>query len=576
MMYATADRCPDFVAFEVLDPSGRRKVTAPQFATQVTAVAKGLIATGIEAGDRVAIMAGTSFEWVLLDYAIWAAGACTVAIYESSSADQAGWILADSGAKLLVVENGEHYATVARRPQRTPDLAETLRLDSDAVRELTARGAQIDDGVVAWRCGQVGPADPATLIYTSGTTGRPKGVALTHANLLSESGAGRRALSAMYSPGQRTLLFLPLAHVYARSISVGAFEAAVTVGHSADWSTLPQQFAAFRPDFVLAVPRVFEKIFHGAEQRAHDSGRGRLFDRAVAIAVARSEAEDTGRSDLLLRLEHRLYEILVYRRLRSALGGRCRAAISGGGPLDVRLNHFFRGIGMPIFEGYGLTETTSGITINTIEHTRIGSVGRPLAGHQVTTAPDGELLVSGPVVFAGYWNNPDPSSDVLTPDGWFRTGDLGAIDADGFVWITGRKKEILVTAAGKNVSPAPLEQSVNSHPLVSQCMVVGDGKPFVGALITLDAQALPGWLERHALSADLAVAELVDHPVLRSEIDSAVARANALVSRAEAIKKFRILTSDWTLEAGELTPKMSLKRNVVTQKYAGEIDALYA
>ncbi|MBY8862580.1 long-chain fatty acid--CoA ligase [Nocardia sp. CA2R105] len=574
-VFRHAERTPGLVVFNRPDGKGGwTDVTAKQFAQAVTGVAKGLIATGIELGDRVAILASTQYDWVVLDFAIWAAGGCTVAIFDSSSAEQAKWILQDSATKLLVVETPKQRATIGEIESALPDLKETLLLSEGAVEEFTRRGADLDDAVVHERRAQVKAASPATLIYTSGTTGRPKGVMLSHSNLYAESAADRAVMPQDLRPGKRSLLFLPLAHVFARAVALAAFDAGVTVAHTADWSTLVEQFGQYKPDFILSVPRVFEKVFNGAKQKAHDGGKGGIFDAAADTAVAYSQALDNGGPGLVLKLKHAVFDKLVYGKLREAMGGRCDSAVSGGGPLNARLGHFFRGVGVTIHEGYGLTETTAAVAVNTRRHTRIGTVGRPLPGHGAKVAEDGELLLRGPVVFSGYWGNDAATEDAFA-DGWFKTGDLGAIDADGFITITGRKKEILVTAGGKNVSPAMLEDSLRANPLISQVMVVGDSKPFIGALITLDAEALPGWKERHNLPADTPIEKLIENPDLVAEIDAAVADTNKLVSHAEAIKKIRILPIDWTEEGGELTPKMSLKRAVVMKNYASDVEAIY-
>ncbi|PPJ28977.1 long-chain fatty acid--CoA ligase [Nocardia nova] len=570
-----AERTPGLVVFNRPDGKGGwTDVTAAEFAKHVTAVAKGLIASGIELGDRVAILASTRYEWVVLDFAIWAAGGCTVAIFDSSSAEQARWILSDSGTKLIVVENARHRATIADIEDGLPELGEPLVIDDGAIDTLVARGKDLGDEAVHERRKQVKAASPASLIYTSGTTGRPKGVMLSHANLYAESAADRAAMPQFLKPGHRSLLFLPLAHVFARAVALAAFDAGVTVAHTADWSTLVEQFGEYKPDFILSVPRVFEKVFNGAKQQAHDGGKGKIFDVAADTAVEYSQALDNGGPGLVLKVKHTVFDKLVYGKLREAMGGQCKSAVSGGGPLGARLGHFFRGIGVTIYEGYGLTESTAAVSVNTPEHLKVGSVGRPLGGHAAKVADDGELLLRGPVVFAGYWNNPAATEDAFD-DGWFKTGDLGAIDEQGFITITGRKKEIIVTAGGKNVSPAMLEDSLRSHPLISQVMVVGDGKPFVGALITLDPEALPGWKTRNNVPEDTPIEKLIELPELTAEIDKAVKDTNKLVSHAEAIKKTRILPVDWTEESGELTPKMSLKRNVVMKNYADEVEAIY-
>ncbi|TQM30793.1 AMP-dependent synthetase/ligase [Nocardia bhagyanarayanae] len=576
-VFRHAEQTPNAVLFNVPNGSGGwRDVTAAEFAETVTGVAKGIIASGIELGDRVAIMAPTRYEWAVLDFAIWAAGGCTVAIYDSSAAEQAKWILQDSATKLLVVDNDKHRATIDEiEAGSLPDLKETLQIEKGAIDELIARGAELDDQVVHDRRAQVGAASPATLIYTSGTTGRPKGVMLTHANLYAESKSDRIALKKYITEGKKTLMFLPLAHVFARAVALTAFDAKVIVAHTADWSTLVDQFGSYRPHFILSVPRVFEKVFNASKQKAHDGGKGKIFDAAADTAIAYSEALDNGGPGLVLKLKHTVFDKLVYSKLRAALGGQCEAAVSGGGPLGARLGHFFRGVGVTIYEGYGLTETTAAITVNTPEHIRVGSVGRPIEGHAAKIAEDGELLLRGSVVFGGYWGNAEASEEAFA-DGWFKTGDLGAIDADGFVTITGRKKEIIVTAGGKNVSPALLEDSLRAHPLISQVMVVGDGQPFIGALITLDPEALPGWKERHGLPADTAIEKLIENAELVAEIDAAIAETNKKVSHAEQIKKTRILAVDWTQEGGELTPKMSLKRAVVMKQYASEVEKIYS
>ena len=576
-VFEQAEKAPGSVPFKIPAAGGGwTDVTAKQFADQVTAVAKGLIASGVEFGDRVAILAATRYEWVLLDYAIWTAGGCTVAIYDSSAAEQAKWILSDSGTVLLVVETPKHVATIGEiAAEDIPDLRETLQIDDGAIATLVERGKDISDDEVTARRKQVNAASPATLIYTSGTTGRPKGVQLTHSNLYAESAAVRGELGDLFIRGNRTLMFLPLAHVFARAISVGALDAGVTIAHTSDWTTLVEQFGAFKPDFILSVPRVFEKVYNSAKQKAHDAGKGKIFDAATNTAIAFSEAQDTGGAGLGLKIKHAIFDKLVYSKLKAALGGQCKAAVSGGGPLGARLGHYFRGVGVTIYEGYGLTETSAAITVNTPEHIRVGSVGRPISGHGAKLADDGELLVRGPVVFAGYWKNEAATEDAFV-DGWFKTGDLGAIDSDGYVTITGRKKELIVTAAGKNVSPSQLEDSLRAHPLISQCMVVGDGKPFIGVLVTLDPEALPGWKERNGVPADTSISQLKDNPKLVAEIQAAVDDTNKKVSKAEQIKKIRILDVDWTQEGGELTPKMSLKRNVVLKQYAADVDAIYS
>ncbi|MDI9897049.1 MULTISPECIES: AMP-dependent synthetase/ligase [Nocardiaceae] len=566
---------PNLVPFQRLVNGTWTDVTAGQFAKEVTAVAKGLIASGIELGDRVAILSATRYEWVVLDYAIWTAGGCTVAIYETSSADQAQWILEDSATKLLVVETAKHASSLKEVTEGAKDLREVLQIDAGAVDELTTRGAGVSDEDVHTRRHQVTAASPATLIYTSGTTGRPKGVQLTHANFYAEVQATQIALHDSMREGNRTLMFLPMAHVFARAVSFGSFESKVTVGHTSDVSTLVDQFAVFKPNFILSVPRVFEKVYNSAKQKAHDGGKGSIFDKAAATAIEWSEAQEKGGAGLVLNLKHTVFDKLVYSKLRAALGGNCDRAVSGGGPLGARLGHFFRGAGVPVYEGYGLTETSAAVTVNTTKEQRVGTVGKPIDGHAVKVAEDGELLLKGPVVFSGYWHNEKATAEAIV-DGWFHTGDLGSIDQEGFVSITGRKKEIIVTAGGKNVAPAVLEDALRANAIISQCLVVGDAKPFIGALITLDPEALPGWLERHSLSADIPFSELSKNADLVAEIDKAVAEANKKVSNPEQIKKYTILENDFTVETGELTPTMKLKRNIIHSERGSDIEAIYS
>ena len=581
-VFTRASAAPKSIAFRRLHEGTWSDVTAETFATEVTAVAKGLIASGIQPGDRVALMSSTRYEWSLIDYAIWASGGVTVPIYETSSTGQVEWILSDAEPVLFVIETVELAAQTAEVVTASTSVQRTFQIDggtgeSGAIRELTELGSNISDDEVRARVSALRSTDPATLIYTSGTTGRPRGVQLTHANLLSEShGIRETSLKVLLHEGSRTLMFLPLAHVLARAVTIAAFDAGTTVGHTSDIPNLVPTFGTFQPDFILSVPRVFEKVYNTAKLKAHADGKGRIFDAAAETAIAWSEAKDNSAgAGLALRIKHALFDRLVYAKLRNALGGRCQLAISGGAPLGARLGHFYRGIGIPIYEGYGLTETSAAFAVNTIGNQRVGSVGRPLPGNSVRIADDGEIQMRGPVVFAGYWRNDDASAESLA-DGWFRTGDLGSLDEDGYITITGRKKEIIVTAGGKNVSPAGLEDQLRAHSLISQAIVVGDQKPFIGALVTLDADALSKWKATHSKPADATAADLALDGDLMSEIDSAVAAANKSVSHAEAIKKYRILPNDFTEESGEMTPTMKLKRNVITESYADDIEAIYA
>lgn len=580
-VYANATNSPSAVAYRRRGADRQwHDITAGQFAAEVTAVARGLFAAGVQAGDRVALLSRTRYEWTLIDYAILAVGAVTVPIYETSSVDQIRWILADSGATAVIVESDRHAALVEGVREGLGELGEVWRIDpsdgeTGAVERLVALGDGVSDDEVHARHKAVRADDLATLIYTSGTTGRPKGCELTHRNMQSEVRSVAHVFPQLLSSGGSVLLFLPLAHVFGKVIQCGATQAGTIIGHTADVSDLVGDLGVFRPTFLLAVPRVFEKVYNSACQRAHDSGRGKIFDAAADTAIAWSKARDTGGPGLGLRARHALFDRLVYSKLRAAVGGRVVAAVSGSAPLGERLGHFFRGSGLPVLEGYGLTETSAGVTVNALGAQRVGSVGRPVPGQSVRIADDGEILVSGPVVFRGYWKNDTATAEAIT-DGWFHTGDIGELDDAGYLTITGRKKELIVTAGGKNVAPAVLEDRLRAHPLVSQCMVVGDGKPFIGALVTIDPDALPGWLERSGKDPATPLADLVDDPDLRREISEAVADANLAVSRAEQIREFRILPVDFTEAGGEMTPTMKVKRKVVADKYASDIASIYA
>jgi len=571
-----AVRSPHHVQFRRHRGGRWEDVTARDFLSEVTAVAKGLIASGVEPGDRVAIMSRTRYEWTLVDFAIWCAGAVPVPIYETSSAEQVGWILSDSAAVGCFVEHSPHTAIVDEVRDQAPALKHLWTFDDGAVDGLVALGVGVADADVETRRRSLTSDSLATLIYTSGTTGRPKGCQLTHGNFLSEVRNIVRGLPELFNEQGSTLLFLPLAHVFARAIEVGCVEAGVLMGHTPDVKNLLADLEVFRPTFVLSVPRVFEKIYNSAQAKATADGKGKIFDRAAAVAIAYSQALDQGGAGVLLKIQHTVFDKLVYGKLRNALGGRVQFAVSGGAPLGARLGHFFRGIGIIILEGYGLTETAAGSNLNRPKALKIGTVGQPIPGTSIRIAEDGEVLMKGPIVFRGYQNNPAATAEAIDPDGWFHSGDLGTIDEDGFLTITGRKKEIIVTAAGKNVAPAVLEDRLRAHPLVSQCIVVGDNQPFIACLVTLDTEALPGWLRAHGRPDDTPIASLTNDPDLIATIQGAVDDANKAVSKAESIKKFTILTVDFTEEGGQLTPTMKVKRGVVMTDFAPEVKALYS
>ncbi|TCO35226.1 long-chain acyl-CoA synthetase [Kribbella steppae] len=574
-VWANASSHPDTAVFSRRAEGGWLDVSAAEFARQVTGVAKGLIAAGVKHGDRVALLSSTRYEWTLVDYAIWSIGAVTVPIFETSSASQIQWILTDSEAVAAVVESPAHGAVVESARADAAGLQEVWQIEAGAVEELTVLGQQISDAEFDKRRTAVESGDLATLIYTSGTTGRPKGCKISHANFIAELDPAVKVLDDLFDVnGASTLLFLPLAHVFARIIQVGCVMMRVKVGHSSDMKNLVDDLGSFKPTFILSVPRVFEKVFNSASQKAHADGKGKIFDAAAETAIAHSQAQDKGGASFGLKAKHALFDRLVYGKLRAVLGGQVQYAVSGGAPLGDRLGHFFRGIGVPVLEGYGLTETTAAVAVNLPDDIRIGTVGRPLPGVTVGVADDGELLFKGGQVMQGYWKNDDATAAAIDADGWFHTGDLGEFDVDGFIRITGRKKEILVTAAGKNVAPAVLEDRIRLHPLVSQCMVVGDGKPFIAALVTIDPETIVGWATERGKPTD--VPSLVDDADLIAEVQTAVDEANDAVSKAEGIKKFTILPNDWTQESDELSLKLSLRRHIVTRNHQSDIDALYA
>jgi long-chain acyl-CoA synthetase len=554
---------------------GWQPVTAREVEEEIRATAKGLIASGVQIGDRVAIMARTRYEWTILDFATWFAGAVVVPIYDTSSAEQIDWILNDSHSVAIIVETpalAELVKTV--QPSHTRHM---WTMTEDVLTVLREAGKHIGDDEIDRRRNATTPASLATLIYTSGTTGKPKGVQLTHSNFLSECGNVVQGASELFlKPGGSTLLFLPVAHVFGRMVQIGSISAGLHMAHCSDpVGRLPMDLASFKPTFVLAVPRIFEKIYNGAEAKAEAAGKGDIFRKAAAVAIAYSEALDKKKVSPILKLKHGLFDKLVYSKIRAGMGGRVEAAISGGAPLGARLGHFYRGAGVTVLEGYGLTETTAGATLNLIGAQRVGSVGRPIPGTSVKIAEDGEVLLRGPIVMEGYWQNQAANDEVFDSERWFKSGDLGKLDEDGFLYIVGRKKELIVTAGGKNVAPAVLEDRLRAHPLVSQCMVVGDNQPFIAALVTLDPDALKGWVANNKKDG-ASIADLVNDPDLIAVIQTAVDEANKAVSKAESIRKFTLLTTDFTIAGGHLTAKLSVKRHVVAKEFAKEIDALFA
>jgi long-chain acyl-CoA synthetase len=567
------------VGFRRRTEDGWVTVTWNQFLAEVQALAKGLIAKGVEPGDRVALMSKTRYEWTLCDYAIWFAGGVTVPIYETSSSEQVAWILSDSGCVAMIAESEQHRAVAAEVRDQTPELRDIWQITAGELDEVVAAGTGVTDADLESRRSGLRGETLATIIYTSGTTGRPKGCELTHGSFVFDVASVTSGLDRLFEvEGASTLLFLPLAHVFARLIQVGCVAKRVVLGHTADIKNLLPDLAVFQPTFVLAVPRIFEKIFNGAHTKAHAESpiKGRIFDQAEAVAIKYSEALQSGRVPALLKAQHAIFDRLVYSKITALLGGRVTYAVSGGGPLGARLGHFFRGIGVTVCEGYGLTESTGGACVNLPHAIRVGSVGRPIPGTSIRIDEDGEVLIRGPHILRGYWHNETATKEAIDEDGFLHTGDIGELDADGYLSITGRKKELLVTAGGKNVAPAVLEDRLRAHALISQCIVVGDAKPFIACLITLDADAIPAFLKAHNKPLDTPVADLTEDPDMLADIQAAVDEANHAVSKAEAIRKFVILPVDFTEEGGELTPSLKLKRTVVMKQYSNEVESLYS
>lgn len=572
---------PQLTLFSVRNPhpvageSEWTPISAKDFRDDAVAVAKGLIASGIEAGDRVAIMARTRYEWSLVDFAIWFAGCVSVPIYETSSPTQVAWIIGDSGAVAAIVESGKHENVVrtAAHNEGLDSLKHVWLMEDNGLDALREAGKDVSDELLEERRASAKLDSLATIIYTSGTTGRPKGCELTHKNFVDLSKNAQMELPDVVTQGGSTILFLPLAHVFARYISILAVAGGLNIAHSPDVKNLLPDLQSFSPTFLLAVPRVFEKVYNSSMLKAEDGGKGKIFHAAAETAISWSRASETGSIPLGLKIKHALFDKLVYGKIREAMGGKVKYAISGGGPLGERLGHFFHGIGLLVMEGYGLTETTAPVTVNTTKKIKIGTVGRPLPGNGVKIADDGEILASGVCVMRGYYNRPELQAEAFEGD-WFHTGDIGTLDDEGFLKITGRKKEIIVTASGKNVVPSLLEDQIRANALVSQCVVIGDNQPFVAALITLDPEALPGWLQRNNLPS-MTAAQASKLPEVRAELQTLVDKANETVSRAEGIKEFRVVESDFTEDSGHLTPSLKIKRAQVIKDYQSVIDDIY-
>ncbi|WP_410762021.1 AMP-dependent synthetase/ligase [Corynebacterium rhinophilum] len=582
----TAEKRPHGVMFTRPANYEWVNVTGKEFIDEVFEVAQGLIALGVKQGDRIALISATRYEWSLLDYAIWAAGAASVPVYPSSSASQVRWIIEDSGAVLAITETREHSELVENlvlQDDGEPNLKgspsqlrRVLEINSSAIDTLKFEGRSVGTDEVSARIAATNTDDLASLVYTSGTTGRPKGCILTHRNWLSEARAlTTNPIGVFAVPGSHTLTFLPLAHVFSRAVSIAVAIRGASQNHWSDFSTISIEFARSRPNVILGVPRVFEKVRNSAASKAADSGiKSFLFEQSEKIAIEYSKALDTPEGpDRLLKIKHKLFDKLVYSTIRQGVGGNVRYCITGGSAMGHDLLHWFRGIGVPVYEGYGLTETAAAAAVDYLDQS-IGTVGPPLGGVTMRINDDGEVCIKGGMVFQGYWNNSEATEEAFE-DGWYNTGDLGEIDDDGKLTITGRKKDLIVTAGGKNVSPGPMEDILRGHPLISQAMVVGDGKPFVGALITLDPDILKRWKLDHNIPENRSMDDIATDATLRAEVQDAVNKVNSTVSHAEGIKKFYILESDLTEDENELTPTMKVKRNVVAQRYASAIEHIY-
>ena len=571
---------PSLALYAVKDAGGAwQDITAAEFVAEVSELAKGLIAVGVEPGDSVAVMSRTRYEWTLVDLAIMFAGGVTVPIYETSSRSQVEWILADSGAAHVFVEDNRKAGIVTSAAASSGHAARVWRMDrdgEDSLAGLAAAGVRITDGELEAARSKPGLADVASMVYTSGTTGRPKGCEITHGNFAHFAVNVPEFLPEMLKPaGSSTLMFLPLAHVLARAVQMGCIASGIRLGHT-NPNDLVEDMGTFQPTFLLAVPRIFEKIYAGAAAKAEKAGKGRLFRAAADTAIAWSQAEDrAGRGgrgpSVALKLRHLAFDKVLFPKVRSVFGGNLKIAISGASALSPSLAHFFRGAGITVLEGYGLTETTAPLSVNTVPLSRVGSVGLPMPGTTIRIADDGEVLASGACVFRGYHNNPEATDEAFT-DGWFHTGDVGSLDEEGFLTITGRKKDLLVTAGGKNVAPGPLEEKIREHRLVSQVVVVGEGRPYVSALVTLDEEELAGW-SREQGHAEVPAAE---DPRVLAEVQQAVDAANATVSRAEQIRRFSVLQRDFSLESGHLTATLKLRRNAVIADHAEDVERLYA
>lgn len=576
LLLQRVQKTPELPLFGVEDTPGQwRDVSAKAFLEQVQDLARGFIASGIKPGDKIAIMSRTRYEWALIDFAIWYAGGVSVPIYETSAPAQIEWVLSDSDSVALIVETKEHQERFEKVKANTPLVTKLWRLDDDSLFKLVNLGKEVSLEELEKARTSNGIDALATIIYTSGTTGKPKGCELLHHGFIDLSRNSQLELPEVVKEGHATLLFLPLAHVYARFISILCVHGGIKVGHQPDTKTVAAGMQSFKPNFLLAVPRVFEKVYNSAEQKAEAGGKGKIFRKAVQVAIDYSRALDSKQGPSLgLKLQHKVFDALVYKKLRAAMGGKVQYAVSGGAPLGERLGHFFRSIGLVVLEGYGLTETSAPAMIGRPSDAKIGKVGRVLPGCAVKIADDGEILLKGTNVLRGYWKNPEATAAAIQ-DGWFKTGDIGELDDEGFISITGRKKELIVTSGGKNVAPTALEDPLRASPIIAQAVVIGDQRPFVSVLISLDPEMLPVWLGNNGQKADLTLAQAAKNPVVLAELQQKIDEVNSTVSNAEGIKKFAVIESELSEESGHLTPSLKIKREVVARDFAPVIEEIY-
>ncbi len=568
---------PNHALFSRKNPDGTwRDVTSADFLSEVQSLAKGLIASGIKPGDAVALMSRTRYEWTMIDFAVWFAGGVVVPIYETSSPQQIQWILSDSDAVAVFIENDDHLQRVEAVKSNCPRLKQIWRIDSKDFSDLHKLGEKVSDSDLESARANAEAKDLATIVYTSGTTGNPKGCELTHKSFVDHCKNAAAEIPEIANEYQHSLIFVPLAHILGRYVSVICIYAGIRVGHLPDTKLVAAELPIFQPTFLLAVPRVFEKVYNNAELKAEAGGKGKIFRAAAQAAIDYSRGLDDPKGpSLSVKLKHKVFDKLVYGKLRAAMGGKVRYAISGGAPLGERLGHFFRGIGLIVLEGYGLTETAAAAVIGRVSWQKIGKVGRALPGTGIKIAPDGEIWLRGINIMRGYWRNEAATREAFVDD-WFRSGDIGELDEDGFLTITGRKKELIVTAGGKNVAPAPIEDPLRAHPLIGQVVVIGDAKPFIGALISLDPEMVPVWSEQNGITEKLTLAEATKNPAIRAEIQKAVDEVNQRFSNAEQIKEFEILDVELTEASGHLTPSLKIKRSQVLKDFASQVDRIYA